>query len=352
MLNGERRTQLVPASSRFDTPKEEPTTMGHYISDLGNWLNTFIVVDALCVALLIALDFWLGPVQRKRLLRKCRRGFSDLRRRRYTEIYAHHAKNLIQVSERWLGVPWSAQFFWRTAALIAAPTTVLLVIVSAWRRHYDFEFIQNYVIGHNYDWFGTARTIGGNVVGIYVFFCISLAMTLWLLAKTERILPVDPARTEGASGPPQMIAHPAMYLFGLVTLDIGLTAVCVVGYLWTAELLTMLRGESLMSLGAVIHKLIVTYKHYLVGSSSAERHYFWTTAFLCLLTTVPTLAHLTLGTIYFTGKAISSVARHFLAILLLRLSQGKDGVLRQFAALIGAIAKLVEVLVKATGASS
>lgn len=58
------------------------------------WLNTFLLVDALAVAAFFVIDFWMGPKGRKRLLRRCRRVFLNLRTRRYVEVYAVHALTL------------------------------------------------------------------------------------------------------------------------------------------------------------------------------------------------------------------------------------------------------------------
>lgn len=98
----------------------------------------------------------------------------------------------------------------------------------------------------------------------------------------------------------------------------------------------------------VLYKMTTTWMYYVEGVN-IQKKYFWATAFLCLLTFLPTVLHLILGCAYIIAKLVATVARRFLAVLFLRVSQGKDGVLRQLAIALGALTKLTEVLIKTMG---
>jgi hypothetical protein len=174
-----------------------------------------------------------------------------------------------------------------------------------------------------------------------------MAISIWVLQQTQALLPTGPHDHREAMPTPARApsTRPALVLFLLVIADVLLTAACAIAYLYFAEWTTYRGPTSSSTPIDVTEKIWNTWMYYTRNIQLGAK-YYWTTSLLCFLTSVPTLAHLLLGSAYLILKLVSGFAKSVLAVLLLRVSQGKDGVLRQLAVAIGALAKLIEVTAK------
>lgn len=300
------------------------------------WLNDFLFWDALLVGLFISVDWWLGDRQRKILLRKCRRLFLDFRHRQILPIYARHATAALTIIERRLGELDSGKFAYKTALIAFVPTFIVLSLVSFYIRQ-DPKFLQNYP---GYGWAGTAKTILCNSVAIYVVFYLSTYLSIRLLATTRKILP---SRLRSGT----IVVQSQWGVFKLLFLAAGSMILLFFGtvlFLWIAESLSKHPDPVFMDIRIVYNKLLGTIPFYLTGSPTP--HYRWTTSILVILAVSPLILHLLLSAIFLIGRAASIVANRIVSVLLLRVSQGKQGVLRQAALFVGSGAKIIEMGIK------
>jgi type IV secretory pathway VirB3-like protein len=306
------------------------------VSEQATWLNSFLFWDAVVVGGIIAFDWWMGNRNRKKLLRGLRHLFSDFRRRRVLPIYKRHATAALVLIELRLGVFGSRRFLLTSMLVALLPTLSILTLVSLQLRQ-DPTFLLQYPA---YGWFGTFRTIFSNAAAIYVVFCLSVLLSTRLLKATRRLLPF--------TGKTRLVRAPVLGLVLLFALALGSAALLVAGaivFLWLAESLSHHPQPELAQIALVTRKLLGLIPYYLAGLQVP--HYRWTTGLLILLAISPLAIHLILSILFLIGKTASTVLNRFISVLLLRVSQGEQGVLRQLALFVGAAAKLIELAIKA-----
>jgi len=301
------------------------------------WLNDFLFWDAMVVACFIAVDWWLGNRQRKKLLRKCRSLFADFRKRKILPIYRRHAAVSLSLIERSIGSIGSKRFFGSSALVALLPTLVVLTLVSLYLRQ-DPEFLLQFP---GYGWTGTAKTIACNAIAIYMVFCLSVLLATKLLRATRRLLPSHESPGDVAVG----AAAGGIKLVGLAMGSACLLALGMLAFLWVAESLSHHPNPEFADFSFVVNKVLGTGPYYATGHQLP--HYRWTTGILVLLAIAPLLIHLLLSVLVLIGRAASMMLNRVLSVLLLRVSQGEQGVLRQAALSVGAVAKLIEMGVKA-----
>lgn len=312
-------------------------------------IDEFLIWDIAICSVLIALDFWLGPKRRKQGLRAAGRGFFRLRKLSYTEVYAEHASSLLVWLERKIGKPFEKRYFFNIFLLTGIPS-FLVITATSWRlRTYDQEFIAEFVIKYNYGILDNILTIVIVTSFIYLTCILSYAITFYLLEQMQHISYSKENRksnlnTRSNELVGKILKHPTMALATIVTLDI------VLSYVLTTGFLTIMWYVSSCPVNGCTwidpnERIVNGFIHLLTGEDVGPKIQPETFIWL-LLSALPTLLHLLVSMLFLFGKVFSNFLKSFVAVLLLRMSQGKNGVLKQLAIILGATAKLVQELSK------
>ncbi|MEW8437162.1 MAG: hypothetical protein AB2689_03310, partial [Candidatus Thiodiazotropha taylori] len=211
------------------------------------------------------------------------------------------------------------------------------------------EFIAEFVVKYNYGTLDNILTIVIVVSFIYLTCIVSYAITFYLLEQMQHILYSKENRktnlnTRSNELVGKILKHPTMALATIVTLDIVLSYVLTTGFLtimWYVSSCPVNGCTWIDPNERIVNGFIHLFTGEDVGPKIQPETFIW-----LLLSALPTLLHLLVSMLFLCGKVFSNFLKSFVAVLLLRMSQGKNGVLKQLAIILGATAKLVQELSK------